>query len=160
VYRKISRSRKAEYGRGDPSPRPRGTLYPQKLTLTLPTRGGRLVGIVRSRTKATELLLLLLLSLLLLQDNFYYNAVVSYFIRVYIHVKRRVLLCYRSKGQHVSNEAYDLRIHAVIIRSHMFNVNTQISTILCDCEVVSNIREKYPVRIITRITILVCTNCN
>ena len=34
-------------------------LYPQKLALTSPTGGGRSVGIVRSRTKATELLLLL-----------------------------------------------------------------------------------------------------
>jgi len=32
-------------------------LYPQKLALTSPTGGGRSVGIVRSRTKATELLL-------------------------------------------------------------------------------------------------------
>jgi hypothetical protein len=32
-------------------------LYPQKLTLTSPTRGGRLVSIVCSRTKAMELLL-------------------------------------------------------------------------------------------------------
>jgi hypothetical protein len=31
-----------------------GTLYPQKLALTSPTSGGRSVGIVRSRTKATE----------------------------------------------------------------------------------------------------------
>ena len=30
------------------------TLYPQKLALTSPTGGGRSVGIVRSRTKATE----------------------------------------------------------------------------------------------------------
>jgi len=30
------------------------TLYPQKLALTSPTGGGRCVGIVRSRTKATE----------------------------------------------------------------------------------------------------------
>jgi hypothetical protein len=30
-------------------------LYPQKLALTLPKSGGRSVGIVRSRTKATEL---------------------------------------------------------------------------------------------------------
>ena len=30
-------------------------LYPQKLTLTSPTGGGHSVGIVRSRTKATEL---------------------------------------------------------------------------------------------------------
>ena len=29
-------------------------LYPQKLTLTSPNAGGRSVGIVRSRTKATE----------------------------------------------------------------------------------------------------------
>ena len=32
-------------------------LYPQKLALTSPTGGGRSVGIVRSRTKATELYL-------------------------------------------------------------------------------------------------------
>ena len=31
-------------------------LYPQKLALTSPTGGGRSVGIVRSLTKATELL--------------------------------------------------------------------------------------------------------
>jgi hypothetical protein len=30
-------------------------LYPQKLALTSPTSGGRSVGIVRSWTKATEL---------------------------------------------------------------------------------------------------------
>jgi hypothetical protein len=30
-------------------------LYPQTLALTSPTRGGRSVGIVRSQTKATEL---------------------------------------------------------------------------------------------------------
>jgi hypothetical protein len=43
-----------EYGRRDPSRSQRGTLYPQKLGLTSPTSGGRSVGIVRSRTKATE----------------------------------------------------------------------------------------------------------
>jgi len=31
-------------------------LYPQKLALTSPTGGGRSVGIVRVRTKATELM--------------------------------------------------------------------------------------------------------
>jgi hypothetical protein len=30
-------------------------FYPQELALTSPTSGGRSVGIVRSRTKATEL---------------------------------------------------------------------------------------------------------
>ena len=34
-------------------------LYPQKLALTLPTGGGRSVGMVRSRTKATEFSLVL-----------------------------------------------------------------------------------------------------
>jgi hypothetical protein len=43
-----------EYGSGDPSRWPRGTLYPQTLALTSPTSGGRSVGIVRSRTQATE----------------------------------------------------------------------------------------------------------
>jgi len=33
-------------------------LYPQKLALTSPTGGGRSVGIVRSRTKATEFYIL------------------------------------------------------------------------------------------------------
>jgi hypothetical protein len=37
-------------GRRDPSSWPRGTLYPKTLALTLPTSGGRSVGIVRSRT--------------------------------------------------------------------------------------------------------------
>jgi len=37
-------------------------LYPQKLALTSPTGGGRSVGIVRSRTKATEFSLVLLAS--------------------------------------------------------------------------------------------------
>jgi hypothetical protein len=33
-------------------------LYPQKLALNSPTSGGLSVGIVRSRTKATELLVI------------------------------------------------------------------------------------------------------
>jgi hypothetical protein len=45
---------KREYVRRDQSGRPRGTLYPQKLALTSPTSGGRLVDIVRSRTQAME----------------------------------------------------------------------------------------------------------
>jgi hypothetical protein len=43
-----------EYGRREPSRWPRDTLYPQKLALTSPTRGGRSVGIVCSRTQARE----------------------------------------------------------------------------------------------------------
>jgi hypothetical protein len=40
--------------RGNPLRCPRDTLYPQKLALTSPISGGRSVGIVPSRTKATE----------------------------------------------------------------------------------------------------------
>jgi hypothetical protein len=43
-----------EYSRRDPSRWQRGTFYPQKLALTSSTSGGRSVGIVRSRTQATE----------------------------------------------------------------------------------------------------------
>jgi hypothetical protein len=39
---------------GGPSRWPRGTLYRQNLALTFPTSGGRSVGIVRSRTQATD----------------------------------------------------------------------------------------------------------
>jgi hypothetical protein len=43
-----------EYDLKNPSRWPRDTLYPQKLSLTSPTNGGRSVGIVRSRTQATK----------------------------------------------------------------------------------------------------------
>jgi hypothetical protein len=43
-----------EYDRRDPSCLPRDTLSPQKLALTSLASGGRSVGIVRSRTQATE----------------------------------------------------------------------------------------------------------
>jgi hypothetical protein len=43
-----------EYGRRDSLLWPRVTFYPQKLALTSSTRGSRSVGIVRSRTQATE----------------------------------------------------------------------------------------------------------
>jgi hypothetical protein len=38
---------------------PRDTLYPQKLAITSPTSGGRSVGIVRWRTKATEFFIII-----------------------------------------------------------------------------------------------------
>jgi hypothetical protein len=50
-----------EYGRGDPLRCPFDTLYPQKLPINSAISGDRSVGIVRSRTTATELLLLLVM---------------------------------------------------------------------------------------------------
>jgi hypothetical protein len=46
-----------DYGRLDPSHSPRGATYPQTLVLTSLTSGGRSVGIVRSRTQATEFII-------------------------------------------------------------------------------------------------------
>jgi hypothetical protein len=45
------------YGRKDQSRSPRGTVCPQKLALTSLTSGCRSVGIIRSRTQATEFFL-------------------------------------------------------------------------------------------------------
>jgi hypothetical protein len=46
-----------DYGCRNPSRWPRGTLYPQKLVLSSLISGRRLVGLVRSRTQATELVI-------------------------------------------------------------------------------------------------------
>jgi hypothetical protein len=48
-----------DYGRRELQPWPRDTLYPQKLALNSSTSGGRSIGIVSSRTKATSYYLLL-----------------------------------------------------------------------------------------------------
>jgi hypothetical protein len=69
-----------EYGRRDPSRWPRGTLYPQKLALTSPTSGGRRIGIVRSRTKATEFSLV---SFLILQVHVCTNVMEDSAISVF-----------------------------------------------------------------------------
>jgi hypothetical protein len=45
-----------EYGSRDPSRWSRGTLYTQKFPLTSQTRGGRSVGIVRSRPQSLVLI--------------------------------------------------------------------------------------------------------
>jgi hypothetical protein len=47
-----------EYGHGDPLRWPRDTFYLQMLALTLPTSGGRSVGLVLLQTKVTELFML------------------------------------------------------------------------------------------------------
>jgi hypothetical protein len=48
-----------EYYRRDPSRQPRDIVCPQKLALTSQTSGGHPVGIVRSLTRATELVLVI-----------------------------------------------------------------------------------------------------
>jgi hypothetical protein len=51
----VSGLKRWEYGRRDLSRWPRGTLCQQKLALTSPASGRRSVGIVRSRTRATQI---------------------------------------------------------------------------------------------------------
>ena len=52
-------------------------LYPQKLALTSPTGGGRSVGIVRSRTKATE-------SYLSLQEESKWKRILNALIEMHV----------------------------------------------------------------------------
>jgi hypothetical protein len=40
--------------------------HPQKLALTLPTSGGRSVGIVRSRTNATEFCIIIIIIIIII----------------------------------------------------------------------------------------------
>jgi hypothetical protein len=64
-----------EYGRRDPSRWPRGTLFPQKFALTWLTSGDRSVGIVRSRTQATEFLCKLIIEEVECRDWTEFNAI-------------------------------------------------------------------------------------
>jgi hypothetical protein len=59
-----------EYGHRDPSRWPCGTLYRQTLVLISPPSGGRSVGIVRSRTQATEFVVCLFVCLCLSSFSF------------------------------------------------------------------------------------------
>jgi hypothetical protein len=70
-----------DYGRRDPSRWPRGTLYPQKLTLTSPTSCGRSIGIVHSRTQATEF-------------SFYYLHTRNSFLKLCHVFLKHMCLCY------------------------------------------------------------------
>jgi hypothetical protein len=54
-----------DYGRRDPSRWSRGTLFPQMLALTSTTSGGHSVGIVGSRTQATEFSFFLVLDIII-----------------------------------------------------------------------------------------------
>ena len=51
-------------------------LYPQKLALTSPTGGGRSVGIVRWRTKATEFIIIVV----------YMYVYMYIYINIYIYI--------------------------------------------------------------------------
>jgi hypothetical protein len=76
LWRKSSGSslESREYGRRDPLHWPRDTLHPQTLTLTSPTSGGRSVGTVRSRNKATEFVCFVYLRNIKFSETFKYKT--------------------------------------------------------------------------------------
>jgi len=63
-------------------------LYPQKVALTSPTGGGRSVGMVRSRTNATEFSLVLVCSslqgFLYLEDGSKFTLSVCLFVCLFV----------------------------------------------------------------------------
>ena len=97
-------------------------LYPQKLALTSPTGGGRSVGIVRSRTKATELV-----SYLQIVPHFF-SQMENAFFRVPFSAKTSTLLEIRNNKDIVRRyttllqqiqSSYMFRLHkAAIIRPY------------------------------------------
>jgi hypothetical protein len=84
-------------------------LYPQKLTLTSPTSRGRSVGIVRSRTQATEFSLVLIVTTAWsprVADSFIF----TFYFRFYRHLcnERQTILNYII---HALNEETRMCIH-------------------------------------------------
>jgi ribosomal protein L37E len=77
-----------EYGRRDPSRWPRGTLYPQKLSITSPTSGGRSVGIVRSRTQTMEVFLFHKIPSTFTRYSCYFHITVS--VKYFSGFQRRI----------------------------------------------------------------------
>ena len=77
-------------------------LYPQKLALTSPTGGGRSVGIVRSRTKATDFSLVFSIV-----TNFF--AYLQIWLEFGVLVVCNVICCLGSLRIYVEKEVISLR---------------------------------------------------
>jgi len=76
-------------------------LYPQKLALTSPTSGGYSVGIVRSRTKATEFYQFLAVGLLKIHQDFWHMT-----------------LCHRAHSSCHFEESQDLHLQDKAIQDY------------------------------------------
>jgi hypothetical protein len=85
-----------EYGRRDPPLRPLYTLYPQKLAVASPTSGGRSIGIVRSRTKATEFSLVF-------SCYFFYLYHISRIVVKISRISLLLLVCFMRRGNIASS---------------------------------------------------------
>jgi hypothetical protein len=70
---------------------PRGTLYPQKLALTSPTSGSRLVGIVHSRAQATEFVFFYKQNTVLIQFPIYTRNLHFHVIDVHLTLRQHFL---------------------------------------------------------------------
>ena len=70
-------------------------LYPQKLALNSPTGGGRSVGIVRVRTKATELSYIYIFRMKLRVQAVYSCELNSEQSYIYIYIHTRSVVSYQ-----------------------------------------------------------------
>jgi hypothetical protein len=104
-----------EYGRRDPLLWPRDTLYPQKMALTSPESCGLSVGIVRSRTKATE-------SYYLLEEtDFSCRPIVKCLIDPYLELRYATMMESRATSYRCKQLATRLAI------STKLNINISLS---------------------------------
>jgi hypothetical protein len=109
-----------DYGRGDPLCWPRNTLYPQKLSLTSPTRGGRSVGIVRSQTQVTEFVVC-----------FVYRCLIYLLVVLYRKGSEQALGVTVQPGQFQLTDVLKLKTRLVI--RPMFPVCTEHKNGLSNC---------------------------
>jgi hypothetical protein len=92
-----------DYDRRDLSRWPRGILFPQNLTLTSPTSGGRSIGIVGSWTQATEFLLKML-------DHWKLQAMMLMTMMIGLEQFQRLLLVCTTSGDAQNNKEKSSRI--------------------------------------------------
>jgi hypothetical protein len=123
-----------QYGRREPSRWPRGTLYPQKLTLISPPSGGCSVGIVRSRTQATEFIffffqnILEALFILLLSKNVRHDIpdwLTNHLLNIQLQIK--VNLARNSPSQVAHSDICKVLTHA---RTHTHGILINNVTLL------------------------------
>ena len=96
------------------------SLYPQKLALTSLTGGGRSVGIVRSRTKATELSFSLYIYIYIcMYVCMYLRKFVCKYISVYVYMYVFVLSKENSPQNYYCYERYHSHFHVIFPTSDL-----------------------------------------
>jgi hypothetical protein len=129
------RSRKSRIRPRDPSRCLRGTFYPQTLALSSPTSCGRSVGIVRSRTQATEFSFSLVSYIISRKVTFFPN-------RYELHQapSQYFILAYNKKPRKINNVLSKIKVRTVECTEntsalcadfYAFHVNYAYKLMLC-----------------------------